>query len=274
MNPFHRLFFLALVLMLSSTTGLLAQQLNTIDSNPASENIIVNPPNNECSGAADLNALFGQAPDQPQTSEQFNTTNYTSMDDPTEGFECFEDNQPLSNTAWFSFVGDGYTYQIRSVACGEGSYAYDLQAVLYRGDCESLTMVACNEDEDDNSYRLNFLLEIPTEMGVTYLLMVDRFMGVAANEGNYCIEVTNLGVVGVTHIHETSLPIFPNPTTGTIQLPLLDLEWIEVYDAAGRQVLRQSKPGQTLDLGDQVNGWYILKLYAEEQVYSAKVMKQ
>ena len=92
--------------------------------------------------------------------------------------------------------------------------------------------------------------------------------------GAFNIEVTNQGSVGVTNISETALRVFPNPTRGMIQLPQIDLERVEAYDATGRLVVSQQQPSTSIDLGAQPAGLYILKMYAGKEVYSAKVVKE
>ena len=100
------------------------------------------------------------------------------------------------------------------------------------------------------------------------------FNASSLGSGAFNIEITNQGSVGVTNISETALRVFPNPTRGMIQLPQIDLERVEAYDATGRLVVSQQQPSTSIDLGAQPAGLYILKMYAGEEVYSAKVVKE
>jgi hypothetical protein len=217
-------------------------------------------PGDECADAIDINSLFGQAQMMPQLSEEYDNTGYTdSPDDPTN--HLCGNNITGFNPIWFAFTGDDNTYTINSTG------GFDLIATLYSGECGNLTALVCNDDD----VALNFGLEIQTEVGVDYLLIASSANG---GSGAFNIEVTNQGSVGVTNISETALRVFPNPTRGMIQLPQIDLERVEAYDATGRLVVSQQQPGTSIDLSAQPAGLYILKMYAGEEVYSAKVVKE
>ena len=152
----------------------------------------------------------------------------------------------------------------------------DTQFALYSGDCATPIAVACNDDEDFDNQVYNSYMEIETEPGVEYLLMVDGYVAAAdyAAIGNFCLEVTLLETVGVTDLANTDLRLFPNPTSGEVQLPALTMERVEVYDLTGKLVLSNTQVEGTLDLTAQPAGLYLLKIYAAGEVYSAKVVKQ
>lgn len=163
------------------------------------------PANNECSGAEDISALFGQAIDAPQTSALFDNSNATTeASDPASGYECFAEEAvngsmefPLiENTVWFSFVGDGNNYFIVTTQCNSTNYlgSGDTQMAIYSGACNDLTPVACNEDgptATQTEYPAG--IEMPTEDGVTYYVMIDGFnFGGSVSAGEFCIEVTQV----------------------------------------------------------------------------------
>ncbi|WP_044085316.1 T9SS type A sorting domain-containing protein [Lewinella cohaerens] len=228
-------------------------------------------PGDMCTDALDINTLFGQTPLVPQISDGQDNTGYgTDATDPTTGFECHFEADPLQNTSWYAFVGDGNRYLIRTIVCNDSPANLDLQAVVYSGECGSLTDVVCNEDEDGGNSIFNVSLEMDTEIGTTYLLMLDGYTGTA---GAFCLEVTNLTTVGVTDLASTNLRVYPNPTTGEVQLPALSVERVEVFDASGRLVINQEMPGSSIDLTALQSGFYLLKMYTKEGVYSTKVVK-
>ncbi len=234
------------------------------------------PPDNACSGANDISALFGQTPNEPQTSALFDNTGYNSDSDPATGYECFDDGT-LERTTWYTFIGDGNTYQIKTVECTATNYLTngDTQIAIYSGDCATPTAVACSEDEDfaNNIYNAN--VELMTEAGVTYLVMIDGWTGADYSaEGEFCIEVTNLTPSSVTSIEHTDIAIYPNPTTDQVYLQNVVAEQVDVLDNTGRLVSSQLQPGNTVNLSNLPAGVYLLRIATEEAVYSAKVMKQ
>lgn len=235
-------------------------------------------PGDVCNDANDISPLFGGPINEAQVSATQDNTGYNADNDPGAGYECwFGDAPVLNNTIWYAFTGDGEKYGIRAIACGDAPMANtDTQFALYSGDCTTPTAVACNDDEDFDNQGYNSYLEIVTEAGVDYLLMVDGYVAAVeyAAIGNFCLEVTRLETVGVTDISTTEFKVYPNPTTGNVQLPQLELERMEVYDATGRLVLTQQQPGYSVDLSNHPAGLYFLKMYTGKEVYSAKVVKE
>ena len=227
----------------------------------------------DCTSAQDINALFGQAFNEPQTSGLSNNIGATATGDPAEGFECFFNGDGLQHTIWFTFTGDGNTYRIRSVQCDATDYINDgdAQAAIYTGGCGSLSPAACNDDEDAGNNILNISLDLATVDGTTYRMLVDGFGGV---DGEFCLEVTNLTPSAVVEISGTGIEVFPNPTRGEIQLTNVQADEVRVYDNMGRLVLQVQKPGASIDISGAPAGLYFLKITEGEQVYSARIVKE
>ena len=152
-------------------------------------------PGNICSAANDISDLFGGAEGEPQVSATWDNTNYeTTALDPDFGWECFLEpdgngtTPSLENTIWYTFVGDGSTYEITTINCDSDPYNDDTQITVYSGDdCTALEAVACNDDDPD-APNFESLVTIETEPGTTYYMLIDGYNGTV---GEYCIEVTN-----------------------------------------------------------------------------------
>lgn len=158
-----------------------------------------------CAGSNDINGLLGQGLNNVQTSSIYDNTGY-SANGPEMGWECFGEpdglagSPSLENTIWFTFVGDGETYFMTTINC-DGVTDYitdgDTQMALYSGDCGTLTAVDCNED-DPNGPDGEFpaALEVATEEGVTYYMMIDGFdaaaFGGGPSIGQFCLSVDQL----------------------------------------------------------------------------------
>ena len=235
-------------------------------------------PGDICPDAIDINVLFTGPLNEAVVSTTQDNTGYDADNDPGAGYDCwFGDAPVLNNTIWYAFTGDGEKYSIRSIACGDNAMTNtDTQFALYSGDCTTPVAVACNDDEDFDNAVYNSYLEIVTEPGVEYLLMVDGYVAAAdyAAIGSFCLEVTLLESVGVTDLANTDLVVYPNPTNGEIQLPQIDMERVEVYNATGQLVVKRTTVERTIDLAAQPAGLYLLKIYADGVIYSAKVVKQ
>ncbi|MEQ1747207.1 MAG: T9SS type A sorting domain-containing protein [Saprospiraceae bacterium] len=170
----------------------------------------INPYNpDSCETAVDITAYFGHPADSVQTTGLFdNTTATVSVNDPE--VTCWGEAGPggndiLNNTMWFTFVGDGGTYDIQTVPCSATNYIGsnqsnlgDTQMLAFAGDnCSDLTEVACNDDLfafGIPDWRAGITLE--TTPGQQYYLLLDGFesQGMAA-VGEFCIQIAQQAVV-------------------------------------------------------------------------------
>lgn len=229
------------------------------------------PPNDACAGATNIDNLLDGSPNIPQVSTLYDNTSYTSTGEPAVTAGCFFNDDILRHTIWYTFTGDGNTYRIRSVQCTATNYITDgdTQVAIYTGNCDDLTLAACNDDESGSL--LNISVDIPTQAGQTYRMLVD---GYGNAQGEFCLEVTNLSPSAVTEISRTNIRISPNPTSGLVHLANVEADLVQVFDVAGRLVLAQARPGASLDLTRVPAGTYFLKIMEKEAVYSARVVKE
>jgi len=150
-----------------------------------------------CSAAVDITNLLGGAPGVAKTSALYsNLTATASATDPL--VDCWDENK-VNRSMWYTFIGDGNTYQIQTVPCTATNYIGsgqqdegDTQMLVYAGDnCAGLVPIACNDDLFSNGtpdWRAG--VEFPTAKGQKYYVLVDahEFQGVLAT-GQYCVEV-------------------------------------------------------------------------------------
>ena len=174
-------------------------------------------PGNVCAAANDISGLFGAEQGEPQTSGQYDNTEYsTTQFDPAEGYECFLElpGPSLENTIWYTFVGDGETYKITTVECGATNYLDDTQIAVYTGDCTALMPVPDGCAEDISTTEFVAELELVTEPGVMYYMLIDGWNG---GNGEFCVEVTKLtqAVATVTFTVDMNLQDF---TPGEVYL--------------------------------------------------------
>ncbi len=171
-----------------------------------------------CGTAVDITAATGNAPGVVTTVGPYNITTATlDPSDPTAGIDCHFGADPLQNTHWFTFVGDGNTYNIKSKACGSTPIAdNDTQFALYSGDCGNLVPEACNDDVSGSD--LSSTITFVAEAGVTYYLMVDSYNGL---NGTYCLDIQQFasvdcsqGQVGANSLNNDGFLCFGDNLTG------------------------------------------------------------
>jgi len=157
--------------------------------------ILIAPVNNNCNAATDISDLLNGPIGEPQVSVQYTNIGATVGEaEAPFGFECFgEDTPSLENNVWFSFEGDGNTYFLETNNCNGTAESYipngNTQIAVYFGFCGDFQMMlSCNEDgPNSTSENLAAGLEITTEFGIQYLIMVDGFEGA---EGDFCLSMT------------------------------------------------------------------------------------
>ena len=229
-------------------------------------------PGDLCADAVDVNPLLGQGLDVPQTTVLLDNSLYTAAGNPNDGFECFAAvGGSISNSIWYQFTGDGNDYNLTTVQCTATDYidGGDTQMALYQGDCDNLTAVACNENADSEVPQLNSQLTFTTEPGVDYYLLVD------GNDvtGEFCLEVTQVMITNTSTPAPTTIQLFPNPTTGQLQLGNIAAKEVIIFNPQGSLVATYANPGHSLDLSLLPAGLYYLQLTTATEHYVARIVK-
>jgi hypothetical protein len=150
-----------------------------------------------CATATDLTNLTGGAVGVKKVSALFNNTTATpaSTDPP---IDCWNENK-VNRSMWYTFIGDGNTYNIQTVPCNATNYIGtaqqdegDTQMAVYLGnDCSNLTIVACNDDlyaDGEPDWRAS--VEFATEKAKRYYILIDGYedSGVVAT-GEFCVQM-------------------------------------------------------------------------------------
>ncbi len=148
----------------------------------------------DCADATDLSSLTGGGVNNTLSSPLFDNTDATAGGEPETGTDCFDDGV-FHNTQWYTFVGDGLAYNIKTSDCGSTSYITDgdTQMAIFSGDdCGNLTPAGCNEDEDFGNDLYNASIDFQTEDGVTYYILIDGWDGAI---GEYCVQFTEISFI-------------------------------------------------------------------------------
>lgn len=243
------------------------------------------PANDLCSGAADINEHFGTG--GISVSDPYTNVAATTVSDPTTGWDCFSDQSgagttaSIENTVWFTFDGDGHTYNIRTIDCMEG-YVTDgnTQMAIYAGtDCNNLTPVACNENGPGSTASNAFSeLQFPTVDGVTYFIMIDGFYddGDLA-EGTFCVRVEDLGVGVEEIIRNGGIAIFPNPMNDQVQITAGEqILAVNIFGVLGNLISKaegQTSTTLSIDTSSLPAGVYFLNIQLPSGIVSKKVIK-
>ncbi|MEO0625860.1 MAG: T9SS type A sorting domain-containing protein [Bacteroidota bacterium] len=223
-----------------------------------------------CSNAESVDYLFGGPENVPQTSSLLSNIGYNSDGDPEEN--CFQFDG-IDAGRWFSFTGDGNAYRIAVPTCGGENPMEndDTQIIVYEGSCSGLTQVGCNDDETGTSFAAG--LAINTTNGQVYSILIDGYGGGFSGggqgnpEGEFCLEVTNLGVSSLRYTETLNVELFPNPASDQVtlqfgRLQLSNQAQIFIRDLNGRPVWQAAPQGtqMTIPTDHLPAGTYIVEL--------------
>lgn len=225
----------------------------------------------QCTDAFDVNNLLGQSVNVPQVSDTFNNTITSHFSGFSKGTNCFIDGDSINHTLWYNFTGDGNTYSIRTIDCGVTNYIEqgNTQAAIYKGNCDSLTPLACSEDEGSQEY--NFYFELATDPGQEYIMMID---GHGTAVGGFCLEITQLSPSALSDKKVNQLNIFPNPAKSMISWSSdIVVDRIEIIDMMGRALYSNTGNPTFVDVSMFHPGWYIVKIYSDQKTYIEKMLK-
>jgi hypothetical protein len=230
-------------------------------------------PGNLCQEANSIDNLFGKPINSPQISGIWDNTWYDPEEDIPAGFECFDDGPELDHVIWYSFIGDGKDYRITTIACNAPNYipGGNTQMAIYTGSCGNLVPVACNEDLNFAAGEANAQIQLLTQIGVMYFILLDGNTP-GSSEGQFCLEVTRLSPSTTHNINRTKIGIVPNPTTGIIYIREAEAVRLEIFDTMGQLVFFQDKPGYSVDISVLPAGFYVIKIYEGDMVYSARII--
>lgn len=192
----------------------------------------------DCGKAVDITALFGAAAGVSQVSGIYDNTNATVAPNDPPAPSCFLDGIPntmpmINGSMWFTFTGDGKTYDIQTVPCNSTNYIDDgdTQMAIYTGSCGDFTLIECNEDLFSNGqpdYRAGVTLE--TENGKDYYMLIDGWSTTFQGQfilatGEFCVQVTQVagipcsaGQVGTFTLNNNGFLCF-NQNLNTLMVP-------------------------------------------------------
>ena len=147
------------------------------------------PINDDCEDAIEI--FDGVTP--------YSTVNSTTDSPIHTAAECqFE--RPVNRNIWYTYVAT-CTGDLTISTCEQlgGSATYDTRMALYSGDCNSLVLVACNDDDPNNACGTSTggfrsTIVAPVVAGQSYLISVGAFGPDSTGTGNLLIQCASAAI--------------------------------------------------------------------------------
>ncbi|NNT72944.1 T9SS type A sorting domain-containing protein [Flavobacterium sp. IMCC34852] len=229
------------------------------------------PANDECSGAIALTAggVFG---DYDIDSSNIASTLSTQTPNPSCGNFNFTTS---GKDVWYSVVVPASgTLTIETSTTAVGGAGMDTVIQVYSGDCNALVAVNCDDDgSPETAFGLTRLALTGQTPGATLLI---RLFGYNGTTGSYSISAYDASLSGAT-FDNASFSYYPNPVKNVLNLSYSQaISNVEVYNLLGQKMIANTigaNQGQ-VDMSNLASGTYIVKVTADNQIKTIKVIKE
>jgi len=215
---------------------------------------LAQPANDICSSATNIQDFFGQG---EVLTLPFSNVGATGNDlDIATVTGCWLDDltgnadgssPQIDATVWFYFEGFDGTLSVFTAPCDStlNFLSADTQMALYSGECDTLELVACNEDINADQFNYWSGIVTPISANTSYYLVVDGFNysgfgspDLSLTTGELCLSMVP-PVVSVENARPNAISLFPNPTSESVTLSTADrMEEIVVFDLSGKECSR------------------------------------
>ncbi|WP_198664935.1 T9SS type A sorting domain-containing protein [Lewinella sp. IMCC34191] len=223
-----------------------------------------------CATAMQIDTLLGGELDVAQYSRSFSNQPYGMDTFDNEELIAYFGNDTLHHPIYYRFTGDGNIYHIRTDNCDQDGALTDTRAALFAGACslDSLIRQSDNYSETDSMP----LIEVRTEVGETYTLLIDAG---DTTRGNFCLSVMQVATVPTREVVPVSISVYPNPTSTSIRIDNIRVRDIKVYDGYGRRAAHYVGTNNEMDLTGLPSGVYYLRITGDNnRLYTSRVVKQ
>ena len=222
------------------------------------------PSNDECAGAIAL------TPGNNFAVSAINVTNLGATND-----ALVPSCQPnVASNIWYTVVvpaSGSISLETRSIT---GSLFTDSVLVAYSGTCGTLTAIGCDDDSSTDGFfsLLNLTGRTPGE--VIYI-SVSRFGGGAGANGAFQIAAFD-GSLATTTFNAGNFKAYPNPVKDKLNLSSeKNITNVSVFNLLGQEVMTKSAANLTeIDMSQLHTGTYMVKVTADNQVKTIKVLKE
>lgn len=179
------------------------------------------------------------------------------------------DGDMMNDGVWYSFEGDGGEINITV-----SPFGWDPEVGIYSGDCSNLVCVG-SVDDGATGTEETFTIDA-SQVGVTYYVNIGHYNGSADEaEGAFTMDITS--TLSVPGFDSANFKAYPNPVKEVLNLDYInDISSVAVFNLLGQQVLSRdiNSSSAQLDMSSLGAGSYLVKVTADNQVKTIKVIKQ
>jgi hypothetical protein len=224
------------------------------------------PANDDCSGAIEITA-GGTISSFPLTGTTQSATSTAGLPDSCQGNRL--------NDVWYSVVVPASGSLTIETAAETGTAMTDSVLTIYTGSCGSLVEVGCDDDGGAD----NFSQEVLTGLtpGETLYIAVWRYSFGTGLDGTFQVSAYDASLLSNDAFETSTFKSYPNPVKNILNLSYnKNISNVAVYNLLGQEVIAKSMNANQsqIDMSHLSNGTYLVKVTADNQVKTIKVIKE
>ncbi len=224
------------------------------------------PANDDCSGAIEITA-GGTISSFPLTGTTQSATSTAGLPDSCQGNRL--------NDVWYSVVVPASGSLTIETAAETGTAMTDSVLTIYTGSCGSLVEVGCDDDGGAD----NFSQEVLTGLtpGETLYIAVWRYSFGTGLDGTFQVSAYDASLLSNDAFETSTFKSYPNPVKNILNLSYnKNISNVAVYNLLGQEVIAKAMNANQsqIDMSHLSNGTYLVKVTADNQVKTIKVIKE
>jgi hypothetical protein len=225
------------------------------------------PANDDCSGAIEITA-GGTISSFPVTGSTVSATNSVGL----PVLSCVPTNR--SNDVWYSVTVPASGTLTIETAPAPGTVMTDSVLTIFSGTCGSLVEIGC---DDDSSASGNYSLEALTGLTPGDVIYIGVWRYGTTLDGEFQVSAYDASLLSNSSFENENFRSYPNPVKDMLNLSYnKTISDVSVFNLLGQEVMiRSINANQTqIDMSGLTAGTYLVKVTADNQVKTIKVIKE
>ena len=225
------------------------------------------PANDDCTGAIEITP-GGTFSSSPVIGTTISATTITGL--PT--LTCVPTNR--SNDVWYTVTVPASGTLTVETDTTPGTVMTDSVLTVFSGTCGALTEVGCNDDDGNGNFSKIVLTGLTP--GDVLFIGVWKY-GNFASDGEFQLSAYDDSLLSNTSFENENFRAYPNPVQNVLNLSYnKSISNVKVFNLLGQEVMtnainaNQSK----IDMSHLASGTYLVKVTADNQVKTIKVLKE
>lgn len=223
------------------------------------------PANDDCTAAIEIIA-GGEFSTSPVTGTNASSTT-------TVGLPTFSCQTNRFNDVWYSVVVPASGSITIETQAAPGTAMTDTVISVYTGACGSLVEVGCDDDTGTD----NFSIEPLTGLTPGETIYVGVWKWGTSLDGEFLISAYDPSLLSNSSFENENFRSYPNPVKDVLNLSYnKSISDVSVYNLLGQEVMTKSiNANQSqIDMSALTTGTYMVKVTADNQVKTIKVIKE